>query len=126
MDGYLEIPTVPTPFEALTSDLTRIVSRVQSLPLESIGKNLDRSLQNLAASLENAERVTRQLDAEVLPALTAVANDANALLSPTSTVSTELRQLLIELRDAARSIRLMADYLERHPEALIRGKGEGS
>jgi paraquat-inducible protein B len=126
VDGYLEIPTVPTPFEALTSDLTRIVSRVQSLPLESIGKNLDRSLENLAASLENAERVTQRLDAEVLPALTAVANDANALLSPTSTVSTELRQLLIELRDAARSIRLMADYLERHPEALIRGKGEGS
>ena len=51
---------------------------------------------------------------------------ANALLSPTSTVSTELRQLLIELRDAARSIRVMADYLEQHPEALIRGKGDGS
>ena len=31
-----------------------------------------------------------------------------------------------ELRDAARSIRLMADYLEQHPEALIRGKEEGS
>jgi paraquat-inducible protein B len=72
------------------------------------------------------EGVTKQLDAETLPALTAVADDANALLSPTSTVSTELRQLLIELRDAARSIRLMADYLEQHPEALIRGKGEGS
>jgi paraquat-inducible protein B len=41
-------------------------------------------------------------------------------------VSTELRQLLIELRDAARSIRVMADYLEQHPEALIRGKGDGS
>jgi paraquat-inducible protein B len=29
------------------------------------------------------------------------------------------------LSAAARSFRLMADYLERHPEALIRGKGDG-
>ena len=27
-----------------------------------------------------------------------------------------------ELTSAARSIRLFADYLERHPEALLRGK----
>lgn len=124
--GYLEIPTVPTPLEALTSNVTRIVSRIQSLPLEDIGDNLDRSLRSLAASLENTEKVTERLDSEVLPALTAVADDASQLLSPTSTVSTELRQLLIELREAARSIRLMADYLEQHPEALIRGKEGGS
>jgi paraquat-inducible protein B len=126
VDGYLDVPTVPTPLEALASNLARIVDRVQALPLEDIGDNLDRSLANLATTLENMEGVTKQLDAETLPALTAVADDANALLSPTSTVSTELRQLLIELRDAARSIRVMADYLEQHPEALIRGKGDGS
>jgi paraquat-inducible protein B len=31
---------------------------------------------------------------------------------------------LRELSDAARSLRVLADYLERHPEALLRGKGE--
>ena len=30
--------------------------------------------------------------------------------------------MLRELTAAARSIRVMADYLERHPEALIQGK----
>jgi paraquat-inducible protein B len=34
-----------------------------------------------------------------------------------------LDQLLRELQIAARSIRVFADYLERHPEALITGKG---
>ena len=48
--------------------------------------------------------------------------DASRLLSPDSTVSTELRKLLLELNESARSMRLLADYLERHPEALIRGK----
>jgi paraquat-inducible protein B len=28
-----------------------------------------------------------------------------------------------ELTEAARSIRFLTDYLEQHPEALIRGKG---
>jgi paraquat-inducible protein B len=33
-----------------------------------------------------------------------------------------LNALLKELTGAARSIRVFADYLERHPDALIRGK----
>lgn len=35
----------------------------------------------------------------------------------------ELTATLKEVRDAARSLRSLADYLEQHPEALLRGKG---
>jgi paraquat-inducible protein B len=35
----------------------------------------------------------------------------------------EMKRALEELSDAARSIRSLSDYLERHPEALIKGKG---
>ena len=38
-------------------------------------------------------------------------------------LQTEAYRTLREFGAAARSFRLMADYLERHPEALIRGKG---
>jgi paraquat-inducible protein B len=34
----------------------------------------------------------------------------------------ELRNALREVARAARSVRVFADYLERHPEALLRGK----
>jgi paraquat-inducible protein B len=34
----------------------------------------------------------------------------------------DLASALTELAGAARSIRVFADYLERHPEALLRGK----
>ncbi len=34
----------------------------------------------------------------------------------------EILKALEELSAAARSIRIMAEYLERHPEALIKGK----
>jgi paraquat-inducible protein B len=122
-DGkYIEIPTIPAPLGALAANLGDIVKRLDQVPLEEIGDNLNRSLARLAATLENTERLTGQIEAELLPNVNAAAADASALLSPTSPVNAELRQLLVELTEAARSIRLMADYLERHPEALIRGK----
>ena len=31
---------------------------------------------------------------------------------------------MAELTDAARSVRILADLLSRHPEALIRGRAE--
>jgi paraquat-inducible protein B len=37
-----------------------------------------------------------------------------------------LQATVVELRRAAQSIRVLADYLERHPEALLRGKSEGT
>jgi len=41
-----------------------------------------------------------------------------------SVVTVELTKTLREFSSAARSIRNLSDYLSRHPEALIRGKGE--
>lgn len=36
--------------------------------------------------------------------------------------STDLPQLMNELSQAARSVRELADYLDRHPDALLRGR----
>jgi paraquat-inducible protein B len=45
-------------------------------------------------------------------------------LGKDSPMQHEIRRALKELGDAARSIRVLADYLERHPDALIYGKGK--
>lgn len=55
------------------------------------------------------------------------ADQARDVLSQAQTVVSavdgkDLETLVTELSEAARSIRVLADYLERHPEALIRGK----
>ncbi len=41
---------------------------------------------------------------------------------PNSPQGQQLDSTLEEVRRAARSVRVLADYLDRHPEALIRGK----
>ena len=56
--------------------------------------------------------------------LTGCGGSGGVVLSPAvSSLQAEAHRALRELTAAARSFRIMADYLERHPEALIRGKG---
>ena len=47
---------------------------------------------------------------------------AEQLIDPDSHITHEMKRVLQELANAARSVRAMADYLERHPDALIYGK----
>ncbi|MFQ3224466.1 MAG: paraquat-inducible protein B [Lentimonas sp.] len=52
--------------------------------------------------------------------------DSSELLAPDSSVRTELENSLRELGRAAQSLRFLADYLERNPNALITGRSESS
>jgi paraquat-inducible protein B len=51
---------------------------------------------------------------------------AEGALSSDSPVQGDLRETLNEVTRAAETVRSLADYLERHPESLIRGRREGS
>jgi paraquat-inducible protein B len=46
----------------------------------------------------------------------------SGLLGTSTTGGGELPRALRDLREASRSVRLLTDYLERHPEALVQGK----
>jgi paraquat-inducible protein B len=39
-----------------------------------------------------------------------------------SQINRDIARLMVQFSDAARSIRVLADLLARHPEALIRGR----
>lgn len=106
---YPELPTIPTPFEEITTDLARIVDRLDKVPLEAIGADLGESLQTLRTTLAKLDQTVES---------------ASTMLSPDSPTRRELQRALTELAGAARSVRLLADYLERNPEALLRGKEE--
>jgi paraquat-inducible protein B len=49
-------------------------------------------------------------------------DSANRLIAPNSVLAADLANTLQEVSRAARAVRVLADYLERHPEALLRGK----
>jgi paraquat-inducible protein B len=93
----------------------------------------------LTAVLKGAGKAVNRIDTEVTPELKTLLEDlrgaiatANRVLKDTDAtlvgknapVQQELRDALQEIVRAARSVRVLADYLERHPDALIRGKAE--
>jgi paraquat-inducible protein B len=88
--------------------------------VQKVARSLDRSVATLSADLK--ETLTGVRDA-VKQIQVTVAN-VDGFVDPNSPISYELTKALKELSGAARSLRLMADYLERNPRALLFGKPE--
>lgn len=144
---YNLIPTVPTQLDQLSASLTGILEKVSTLPLDELfqdlrgtvrnvqtlsGPDAKRLMDQVGATLASLQKVAGSAESE-LPATiaslrqtTAVAEaalrDIRGLVSGDSSLRYDLNQALKEMAGAARSIRSFADYLDRHPEALIRGR----
>ena len=130
---YAEIPTVPTSMEEITGGLARIVNKLDKIPLEQIGKDLQGTMANLSKTSVDLRKLVKKLDTNVAPAATATLEQAQTtlikvdkLLNAESPTGYELKRALGELADAAHNLGLLADYLERHPESLVMGKEKGN
>ena len=69
------------------------------------------------------------MNGEIVPELKNTLTEANKALSAAkqtlandSPLQEDMRETFRELNKTARSIRTLTDYLEKHPESLIRGK----
>ena len=118
----LEIPTAPGDFDKLQEQIGQIVDKIQKIPFDSIGKNLNDSLAEL-------DKTLKQVNGQVLPEMRNTlkgANEtfgtANNALSPDSPLQQNLTSTLQQLQRTAQSLRALTDYLSAHPDALIRGR----
>ncbi|MBV8889984.1 MAG: MCE family protein [Alphaproteobacteria bacterium] len=144
-EPYPVLPSVAgSGMTEITQSASRFMDKLAALPIgELVGDvrdmirhadtvvaspELKRSLQSLDRTLANAERTTQEAQAQIGPLLTRLNTAAEqlnatlALLGNDPRSSTDLAHTMGELKDAARSVRVLADYLERHPEALVAGK----
>ena len=129
--GYPELPTLPSSLGALVDNLGRFAERLQRLPVEEVFDQLRRTLPQLRETLEQAKALIGRLDRETLPQAQATLAQGQAALAALdralradSPVQTDLAQALQDFAQAARALRDLADTLERHPQALIFGKGK--
>ena len=105
----------------------------------AIGSEVKEALTVLTQTLKDAKVLVQRLDAKLVPDLaktledmrTAIGsadrvlkNTDSTLFGKESPAPQDLRDTLQEVTRAARSVRVLVDYLERHPEMLIRGKKE--
>ena len=153
-DTYV-IPVLGGGSDDVATAATNLVNRLNSIPFESIGKNLDQSLAGvnalvndkeltesitaLKSTLASTQTLVNNLDHGMKPVMQRLPDIAKNLESAVqrtdklvgslqtgyggdSGFSRDVTRLMMQLTDAARSIRVLADLLSRHPEALIRGR----
>jgi len=132
-----ELPVVPSTVSDLEAKITGIVAKLDKLPLDTISADLTKVLTTLSQTLEDASKAVNRIDSDVTPGLKTTLEGLRGTISAvdrtlTSTDATlvgrdapaqqDLRDALQEIARAARSLRILTDFLEQHPEALIRGK----
>lgn len=103
--------------EPLSSGVDRVLKDTQMLV-----RHIDGQVAPLASSIKKTAKLADAALAQAEQALSTI----EGVTGKDSAVVYQLTNTLKELSIAARSIRTWASYLERHPEALIRGKRESS
>ena len=144
---FTELPTIPAPLQLITTRVSSLLSKIETVPIEKIGKDLEDTLENvknitasaelmqavraLNQTLQETRALVQNLNTNVAPTITSTLDQAQQTLDSVAgtlgkdaPLQYEMRQALKELSDAARSLRILLEYLERHPDALIFGKGK--
>lgn len=85
-----------------------------------LAQDIDGQIAPLASSIENT---VKAFSAAAVQARKTI-KEIEATFGEDSSLIYELNDTLQGILAAANSIRVLADYLERHPESLIRGKGK--
>jgi paraquat-inducible protein B len=114
--------------------------------IQRLARNLDQeakpALSGIRETLKDTRNLLRTAESRVPTVATSLENtfkaaegaakQAEKTLHTVETMATEhgdvpyeLAKALKELSAAARSLRMVADFIERHPDAIIKGKGKG-
>jgi paraquat-inducible protein B len=125
--------------EELANSLAGAERLLNSEDTQALSASLRRSLSGFDATMADARQLVDTADEGLEPALAelnATLDDVRSAVGESKMLLEAVRRdltgqsdtyhriaaALAEVEAAARSFRVLADYLERHPEALLRGK----
>ncbi|KPK07865.1 MAG: hypothetical protein AMJ64_05310 [Betaproteobacteria bacterium SG8_39] len=124
-------PTVTGTFTGIEENIAQITKKLAAVPFDAIGKDLRRALETLDRTLTSVEQLARQVGNDVAPELRAslVAlrrslAEVDRVMAEDAPLQQDARAALREVARSAASLRVLVEYLERHPDALLRGKPE--
>jgi paraquat-inducible protein B len=149
--GLPVVPSVPTELETLSASLSGVLEKVAALPLGPLveelrgtvraigdvtrGQKMTAALDSLASTLDALQRIAASAEEQtpgLMRSLRQAADQARdgaaaleQLLGAESRTRADLTGLLREAAAAARALRGFAELLQRHPEALLRGRAGG-
>jgi paraquat-inducible protein B len=111
--------------QATLSDVQQLAQHIDA-GIDPLLGNTQKTVTTARGALQQAQQTLKTLETQAAPALGQAEKAfaaAASVAGADSAVLNDLSHSLTALEEAARSIRLLADYLQRNPEALLRGKG---
>jgi paraquat-inducible protein B len=122
-------PTAPGALDEIQDSIGSIAKKLDNVPFDQISARLLATMASLDETLKSTDRLMRRVDDSIAPEVDATLKEAQAAmknakdaLSGEAPLQHDLGSTLLDLSRAAKSVSALADYLERHPESLIRGK----
>ena len=100
--------------KATEATVENIIKKLDKVPFPEIGVDLQKAITQLDKTLVTAQGT--------LVVAQGTFDNTTSLTGPNSSQVEQVDSTLQEVSRAARSLRVLADYLERHPDALLRGK----
>ncbi|WP_322080977.1 intermembrane transport protein PqiB [Burkholderia sp. BCC1972] len=118
----VELPTVPNTLDELQVQIADIAHKLDQVPFDRIGNNLN-------GALAHANQLFGHLDEQVVPqardtlaAAQRTFDAAESTLRQDSPMQSDVHDAMQSLTHTLQSLNALADYLQRHPEALLFGK----
>ena len=143
-DGTLDMPTVPGTLSEVQSQVAEIVQKMAKVPFEEIGTNLAATLGQANKAIAQLTPEARKALAEASAAIGDLTPEAKKTLAevertlaraqasldsldrnvtnPNAPLQRNVEETMEELNRAAKSLRILSEYLQLHPESLLRGK----
>ena len=109
-----QLPTTAGQLEATEASVENIINKLDKVQFQEIADDLQKAIAQLNATLVTAQGT--------LSSARGTLDNTSLLTEPNSSQVQQIGSTLQEVSRAARSLRVLADYLERHPDALLRGK----
>jgi paraquat-inducible protein B len=145
MDGIAKLATSPDLHASIgelrqtMTDIQKLVrnidSKVEPLAtgidqtLVEVRAGIDQTLVEVRAGIGDARKLMRSNIKEAADSATTALDQANVTLKSIEDIAEEGTQLrydisaaLKEIAAAARSVRVLADFIEQHPDAILRGR----
>lgn len=123
MQVPLEVPTVKGDLRQFQDTLRLIAKRLEEVPLAEISKELNKTLTETAQLMATLNKdIAPEIRATLQSVQATVKDVQKSMATEDAPLQQDARETLRELGRAAKALRELAEYLERHPESLIRGK----
>jgi paraquat-inducible protein B len=126
-------PTISGGLDDIQDSVGVIAKKLSKVPFDQLSARLISAMNSLDQTLKSADQLLHNVDSNLAPQVQATLAEAQAalknakdLLGQDAPLENDLGSTLLQVSRAAKSISALVDYLERHPESMLRGKPAGS